>query len=161
MRFTRASSTSVDPRIVATARRIPAISYEEMMEMAACGAKVLQLRCVEYARRYDMPSERPACEIEPVSPIASSSLTLPGPSARSGPKSTRTVSLTPVIVTPDISSPPDFDLESAACRSLRQCGLWRSGHNRRSGSDQASIAPTPVNAAMVRKAARKASPISA
>ena len=38
-----------------TARRIPSISYEEMMEMAACGAKILHLRCVEYARRYAMP----------------------------------------------------------------------------------------------------------
>jgi aspartate kinase len=46
---------TADPRIVPAARRIPAISYEEMMEMAACGAKVLQLRCVEYARRYNMP----------------------------------------------------------------------------------------------------------
>ena len=46
---------TADPRIVPAARRIPAISYEEMLEMAACGAKVLQLRCVEYARRYDMP----------------------------------------------------------------------------------------------------------
>jgi aspartate kinase len=46
---------TADPRIVPTARRIPAISYEEMMEMAACGTKVLQLRCVEYARRYEMP----------------------------------------------------------------------------------------------------------
>jgi aspartate kinase len=46
---------TADPRIVAAARRIPAISYEEMLEMAASGAKVLQLRCVEYARRYAMP----------------------------------------------------------------------------------------------------------
>jgi aspartate kinase len=46
---------TADPRIVRTARRIPWISYEEMLEMAACGAKVLQLRCVEYARRYTMP----------------------------------------------------------------------------------------------------------
>jgi len=46
---------TADPRIVPTARRIPVISYEEMMEMAACGTKVLQLRCVEYARRYGMP----------------------------------------------------------------------------------------------------------
>lgn len=46
---------TADPRIVPTARQIPAISYEEMLEMAACGAKVLQLRCVEYARRYGMP----------------------------------------------------------------------------------------------------------
>jgi aspartate kinase len=46
---------TADPRIVRTARRIPRISYEEMLEMAACGAKVLMLRCVEYARRYDVP----------------------------------------------------------------------------------------------------------
>jgi aspartate kinase len=46
---------SADPRIVATARRIPRISYEEMLEMAACGAKVLHLRAVEYARRHQLP----------------------------------------------------------------------------------------------------------
>ena len=43
---------SADPRIVPTARRLPRVSYEEMLEMAASGAKVLHLRCVEYARRY-------------------------------------------------------------------------------------------------------------
>jgi aspartate kinase len=42
---------TADPRIVPSARRIPSISYEEMLEMAACGAKILHLRCVEYARR--------------------------------------------------------------------------------------------------------------
>ncbi|HEV8275905.1 MAG TPA: aspartate kinase [Streptosporangiaceae bacterium] len=46
---------TADPRIVPGARRIPTISYEEMLEMAACGAKVLMLRCVEYARRYQIP----------------------------------------------------------------------------------------------------------
>jgi aspartate kinase len=46
---------TADPRIVPSARRIPQISYEEMLEMAACGAKVLMLRCVEYARRFDIP----------------------------------------------------------------------------------------------------------
>jgi aspartate kinase len=46
---------SADPRIVPTARRLPRISYEEMLEMAASGAKVLHLRCVEYARRYGIP----------------------------------------------------------------------------------------------------------
>jgi aspartate kinase len=46
---------TADPRIVPSARGIPRISYEEMMEMAACGAKVLMLRCVEYARRYSIP----------------------------------------------------------------------------------------------------------
>jgi aspartate kinase len=46
---------TADPRIVAGAQRIPRISYEEMLEMAASGAKVLMLRCVEYARRYKIP----------------------------------------------------------------------------------------------------------
>ncbi|SDQ62399.1 aspartate kinase [Thermostaphylospora chromogena] len=46
---------TADPRIVPTARRIPRISYEEMLEMAACGAKILHLRCVEYARRFSLP----------------------------------------------------------------------------------------------------------
>lgn len=46
---------TADPRIVPTARRIPQISYEDMMEMAACGSKVLHLRCVEYARQEGVP----------------------------------------------------------------------------------------------------------
>jgi aspartate kinase len=46
---------SADPRLVPSARHIRRISYEEMLEMAACGAKVLHLRCVEYARRYGIP----------------------------------------------------------------------------------------------------------
>jgi aspartate kinase len=46
---------TADPRIVRGARQIPRISYEEMLEMAASGAKVLHLRCVEYARRSGMP----------------------------------------------------------------------------------------------------------
>ncbi|MDR1295769.1 MAG: aspartate kinase, partial [Bifidobacteriaceae bacterium] len=46
---------TADPRIVPAARHIPVITPEEMLEMAACGAKVLHLRCVEYARRYSVP----------------------------------------------------------------------------------------------------------
>ena len=46
---------TADPRIVRNARKIPKISYEEMLEMAASGAKILMLRCVEYARRYGVP----------------------------------------------------------------------------------------------------------
>jgi len=46
---------TADPRIVPNARQIPHISYEEMLEMAACGAKVLHLRSVEYARRHALP----------------------------------------------------------------------------------------------------------
>jgi aspartate kinase len=46
---------TADPRLVEAARRLDRISHEEMLEMAACGAKILHLRCVEYARRYDIP----------------------------------------------------------------------------------------------------------
>lgn len=46
---------TADPRIVPDARHLEKVSFEEMLEMAACGAKVLMLRCVEYARRYDVP----------------------------------------------------------------------------------------------------------
>jgi aspartate kinase len=43
---------TADPRIVRDAKRLDHVTYEEMLEMAASGAKVLMLRCVEYARRY-------------------------------------------------------------------------------------------------------------
>jgi aspartate kinase len=46
---------SADPRIVPNARKLGTITYEEMQEMAACGARVLMLRCVEYARRNRIP----------------------------------------------------------------------------------------------------------
>ena len=46
---------SADPRIVKDAQRLEKVSFEEMLELAACGAKVLMLRCVEYARRYNVP----------------------------------------------------------------------------------------------------------
>ena len=46
---------TADPRIVPTARKVDRISNEEMQEMAASGAKVLMLRCVEYARRFGVP----------------------------------------------------------------------------------------------------------
>ncbi|ADG80553.1 Aspartokinase OS=Tsukamurella paurometabola (strain ATCC 8368 / DSM / CCUG 35730 / CIP 100753/ JCM 10117 / KCTC 9821 / NBRC 16120 / NCIMB 702349 / NCTC 13040) OX=521096 GN=Tpau_3982 PE=3 SV=1 [Tsukamurella paurometabola] len=46
---------TADPRIVPNAKHLETVSFEEMLEMAACGAKVLMLRCVEYARRYNVP----------------------------------------------------------------------------------------------------------
>ncbi len=46
---------TADPRIVPTARKIARISNEEMLELAASGSKVLHLRSVEYARRFDIP----------------------------------------------------------------------------------------------------------
>ena len=42
---------TADPRIVPAARKLDRVSYEEMLDLAASGAKVLMLRCVEYARR--------------------------------------------------------------------------------------------------------------
>jgi aspartate kinase len=46
---------TANPSLVARARRIDAISYDEMLEMAASGAQVLALRAVEYARKYGIP----------------------------------------------------------------------------------------------------------
>jgi aspartate kinase len=46
---------SADPRIVKNARRLDTVTYEEMLELAACGAKILHLRAVEYGRRYGVP----------------------------------------------------------------------------------------------------------
>ncbi|CAB4333992.1 MAG: aspartate kinase [Actinobacteria bacterium] len=46
---------SADPRVVPAARKLKTVTYEEMLELAAVGAKVLHLRCVEYARRFNLP----------------------------------------------------------------------------------------------------------
>jgi len=46
---------TADPRVVPGAQQIPEIAFEEMMELAANGAKILHLRCVEYARRENVP----------------------------------------------------------------------------------------------------------
>lgn len=46
---------TADPRIAPDARHLDRITYEEMLELAATGAKVLHLRAVEYARRYGVP----------------------------------------------------------------------------------------------------------
>lgn len=46
---------TADPRLVPQARRLDTVSYDEMLEMASLGAKVLQIRCVEFAHKYQMP----------------------------------------------------------------------------------------------------------
>ncbi|MBC8438792.1 MAG: aspartate kinase [Deltaproteobacteria bacterium] len=46
---------TTDPRICSRARKINKISYEEMLEMAILGAKVLQIRSVEFAKKYNVP----------------------------------------------------------------------------------------------------------
>lgn len=45
---------TADPRIVQKAQRLPLITYEEMLEMASLGSKVLQIRSVEFARKYNV-----------------------------------------------------------------------------------------------------------
>ncbi len=45
---------TADPRIVSDAQRLPSITYEEMLEMASLGSKVLQIRSVEFARKYNV-----------------------------------------------------------------------------------------------------------
>jgi aspartate kinase len=45
---------TADPRVVPTAKKLHAVSYEEMLEMASSGARVLQLRSVEFARNHDV-----------------------------------------------------------------------------------------------------------
>jgi aspartate kinase len=46
---------TADPRIVPNARRLDTVTYEEMLELAASGAKIMHLRAVEYGRRYGVP----------------------------------------------------------------------------------------------------------
>jgi len=46
---------TTDPNVVQEARKIPRISYDEMLEMASLGAKVLQIRSVEFAKKYNVP----------------------------------------------------------------------------------------------------------
>ena len=46
---------TADPRLVPTARKLPQVSFDEMQEMAATGGRVLALRAVEFARKYNVP----------------------------------------------------------------------------------------------------------
>ena len=46
---------TTDPRVVPEARKLQSITYEEMLEMASLGAKVLQIRSVEFASKYNVP----------------------------------------------------------------------------------------------------------
>jgi aspartate kinase len=71
---------SADPRIVPDARKLPVVSYEEMLEMAASGAKVLQLRSVEYARNHGVQIHcRSAKEDAPGTLVVSEQETLERP----------------------------------------------------------------------------------
>ena len=48
---------TADPRIVLSAKKMPEISYEEMLELASSGSKVMQSRSVEFAQKYNVPFE--------------------------------------------------------------------------------------------------------
>jgi len=46
---------TADPNVVPNAHKMERVSYDEMLEMSSLGAKVLQFRCVEFCKKYDMP----------------------------------------------------------------------------------------------------------
>lgn len=46
---------TTDPNLYGKARKLPKVAYEEMLEMASMGAKVLQIRSVEFAKKYNVP----------------------------------------------------------------------------------------------------------
>ncbi|MDR0535038.1 MAG: aspartate kinase [Puniceicoccales bacterium] len=48
---------TADPRVVLNARKLPEIAYEEMLELASSGSKVMQSRSVEFAQKYNVPFE--------------------------------------------------------------------------------------------------------
>ena len=52
---------TADPRIVPGARRLEQITFEEMLELSSLGAKVLQIRAVEFASKYNVPHRLEAC----------------------------------------------------------------------------------------------------
>jgi aspartate kinase len=72
---------SADPRLVPDARLLPFVSFEEMLEMAASGARVLQLRSVEYARNHNIRMEcRSSFEYGPGTLVLSEQDTMDRPS---------------------------------------------------------------------------------
>jgi len=61
---------TTDPRVVPEARRLTALSFEEMLEMASLGSKVLQIRSVEFAGKYRMPVRVLSSLTDPLMPLA-------------------------------------------------------------------------------------------
>ena len=60
---------TTDPRIVPEARRLHTISFEEMIEMASAGSKVLQIRSVEFAGKYKVPTRVLSSLTDPKMPV--------------------------------------------------------------------------------------------
>src|SRR3546814_4649001 len=61
---------TTDPRVVPEARRMNVVSFEEMLEMASLGSKVLQIRAVEFAGKYQVPVRVLSSLTDPLIPIA-------------------------------------------------------------------------------------------
>jgi aspartate kinase len=60
---------TADPRVVPEARRLHSITFEEMLEMASAGSKVLQIRSVEFAGRYKVPTRVLSSLTDPALPV--------------------------------------------------------------------------------------------
>ncbi|HZX26521.1 MAG TPA: aspartate kinase [Telluria sp.] len=60
---------TTDPRVVTEARRLPKITFEEMLEMASSGSKVLQIRSVEFAGNYRVPTRVLSSLTDPLMPL--------------------------------------------------------------------------------------------
>ena len=60
---------TTDPRIVPEARRLTTITFEEMLEMASLGSKVLQIRSVEFAGKYQVPMRVLSSLTDPMIPL--------------------------------------------------------------------------------------------
>ena len=61
---------TTDPRIVPEARRLRTVTFEEMLEMAGAGSKVLQIRSVEFAGKYRVPTRVLSSLTDPMMPVA-------------------------------------------------------------------------------------------
>src|SRR3954467_1489297 len=61
---------TTDPRIVPEARRLKTVTFEEMLEMAGAGSKVLQIRSVEFAGKYKVPTRVLSSLTDPALPVA-------------------------------------------------------------------------------------------
>jgi aspartate kinase len=60
---------TTDPRVVSEARRLKTVTFEEMLEMASMGSKVLQIRSVEFAGNYRMPTRVLSSLTDPLMPL--------------------------------------------------------------------------------------------
>jgi aspartate kinase len=61
---------TTDPRLVPEARRLKSVTFEEMIEMAGAGSKVLQIRSVEFAGKYKLPTRVLSSLTDPAIPVA-------------------------------------------------------------------------------------------